>query len=242
RTDGREMPSAILLLLLQPWSDYLSFVLLRYSENSDAWARAVAVIDDLLWSIEPKTLQVDKVRQMERQAALIASLEHGFETIGYEQAKGGKLIEAVVALQRLALQSKKAEAAPAPMRSKLETMAAEKAGQVAELLVPQTPDEVKIIDSLRMIEFGTWFEFEGGKRLKVAWFNQKTNHYMLVDQQGRKVSLIAGLQLAREMIAGSAHVIAGSTKPFFERALENIYQTLNERAGNFSTEPSPINE
>jgi len=43
--------------------------------------------------------------------------------------------------------------------------------------------------------------------------------------------LIAGLQLAREMIAGKARVIAGSTKPFFERALENIYQTLNERAG-----------
>ncbi|RYZ94097.1 MAG: DUF1631 family protein, partial [Moraxellaceae bacterium] len=186
RTDGREMPSAILLLLLQPWSDYLSFVLLRYGEGSDSWSRAVNVIDDLLWSLEPKTLQADKVKQMEQQDGLIAALEHGFETIGYEQAKGRKLIDAVVALQRLALQSKKAESAPAPMRSKLESMAAEKAGQAPILLQPQTADETKIVDSLKMIEFGTWFEFEGGKRLKVAWFNQKTNHYMLVDQQGRK--------------------------------------------------------
>lgn len=238
RTDGREMPSAILLLLLQPWSDYLSFVLLRYGDNSDAWQRAVTVIDDLLWSLEPKTLQTDKVKQMERQDSLLGALEHGFETIGYEQAKGRKLIDAVIALQRLALQSKKAEPAPAPMRSKLESMAAEKAGQIEEISTPQTADETKIVDSLKMIEFGTWFEFEGGKRLKVAWFNQKTNHYMLVDQQGRKVSLIAGLQLAREMIAGKAHVIAGSTKPFFERALENIYQTLNERAGTVIAETS----
>jgi len=235
RTDGREMPSAILLLLLQPWSDYLSFVLLRYGENSDSWLRAVNVIDDLLWSLEPKTLQADKVKQIEKQEALIAALEHGFETIGYEQAKGRKLLDAVVALQRLALQSRKAEPAPAPMRSKLESMAAEKAGQALEEQ-PQTSDETKIVDSLKMIEFGTWFEFEGGKRLKVAWFNQKTNHYMLVDQQGRKVSLIAGLQLAREMIAGKARVIAGSTKPFFERALENIYRTLNERASNLTAE------
>ena len=238
RTDGRDMPSAILLLLLQPWSDYLSFVLLRYGETSDSWQRAVAVIDDLLWSLEPKTLQTDKVKQMERQDSLIAALEHGFETIGYEQAKGRKLVDAVIALQRLALQSKKAEPAPAPMRSKLESMAAEKAGQTEVLAAPQTPDEIKIVDSLKMIEFGTWFEFDGGKRLKVAWFNQKTNHYMLVDQQGRKVSLIAGLQLARDMIAGNARVIAGSTKPFFERALENIYQTLNERAGNLTAESS----
>jgi len=242
RTDGRDMPSAILLLLLQPWSDYLSFVLLRYGDNSDSWSRAVAVIDDLLWSLEPKTLQADKVKQMERQDSLLAALEHGFETIGYEQAKGRKLIDAVIALQRLALQSKQAEPAPAPMRSKLESMAAEKAGQTEELLAPQTADETKIVDSLKMIEFGTWFEFEGGKRLKVAWFNQKTNHYMLVDQQGRKVSLIAGLQLAREMIAGKAHVIAGSTKPFFERALENIYQTLNERAGNLTADTSSKGE
>jgi hypothetical protein len=236
RTDGRDMPSAILLLLLQPWSDYLSFVLLRYGETSESWQRAVAVVDDLLWSIEPKTLQADKVKQMEKQDALIAALEHGFETIGYEQAKGRKLIDAVVALQRLALQSKKAEPAPAPMRTKLESMAAEKAGQVIEMAHPQTTDEAKIVDSLKMIEFGTWFEFDDGKRLKVAWFNQKTNHYMLVDQQGRKVSLIAGLQLAREMISGKARVIAGSTKPFFERALENIYQTLNQRAGNLTAD------
>jgi hypothetical protein len=65
---------------------------------------------------------------------------------------------------------------------------------------------------------------------------------MLVDQQGRKVSRVAGLQLAREMIAGKAHVIAGSTKPFFERALENIYQTLNERAGNLTAESTSISE
>jgi len=242
RTDGRDMPSAILLLLLQPWSDYLSFVLLRYGDQSDSWKRAIAVVDDLLWSLEPKTLQADKVAQLEKQDALHAALEHGFETIGYEQAKGRKLLDAVIALQRLALQSRKAEPAPAPMRSKLESMAAEKAGQVQEFSQPQTADETKIVDSLRMIEFGTWFEFEGGKRLKVAWFNQKTNHYMLVDQQGRKVSLIAGLQLAREMIAGKAHVIAGSTKPFFERALENIYHTLSERAGHLNAEEPQVSQ
>ena len=58
RTDNREMPSAILLLLLQPWSDYLSFVLLRYGDKSESWARALKAIDDLLWSLELKDLFV----------------------------------------------------------------------------------------------------------------------------------------------------------------------------------------
>ncbi len=235
RTDNREMPSAILLLLLQPWSDYLSFVLLRYGDKSDSWKRALQVIDDLLWSIEPKTKQADKVRQMEVQDELASALERGFETIGYEQAKGRKLLDAVVSLQRMALLSRKAEPAPAPMRTKLESLAAEKAGHISEQSQEPSPEEAKIVDSLKMVEFGTWFEFEGGKRLKVAWYNKKTQHYMLVDQQGRKVSLAAGLQLARDMLAGRAKIIAGSTKPFFERALENIYHTLNERADALKT-------
>ena len=139
-------------------------------------------------------------------------------------------MDAVVSLQRMALLSRKAEPAPAPMRTKLESLAAEKAGHTVTQLQPVLPEEAKIVDSLKMVEFGTWFEFDGGKRLKVAWYNKKTQHYMLVDQQGRKVSLAAGLQLARDMLAGRAKIIAGSTKPFFERALENIYHTLNERA------------
>lgn len=230
RTDGKEMPSAILLLLLQPWSDYLSFVLLRYSDKSDAWHKALKVIDDLLWTLEPKTLQVEKAKQMHIQSDLLGALEKGFETIGYEQAKGRKLLDAVSSLQRLALLSRKAEPAPAPMRSRLETMATEKAGGKSFERQVITPDEQRFIDSLKMVEFGTWFEFEGGKRLKVAWYNKKTQHYMLVDQQGRKVSLTSSLELARQMLTSTAKVISGSTKPFFERALENIYNTLNERA------------
>jgi len=235
RTDNREMPSAILLLLLQPWSDYLSFVILRYGEKSDSWKSALDVIDKLLWSLEPKATNADKSLLMELQGQLLAALERGFETIGYEQAKGRKLLDAVISLQRMALQSRKVEAAPEPMRTKLETMAAEKAGTSAAEAQPVTAEEAKIVDSLKMVEFGTWFEFDGGKRLKVAWYNKKTQHYMLVDQQGRKVSLAGGVQLARDMLAGRARIIAGSTKPFFERALENIYHTLSERSEHLKT-------
>lgn len=230
RTDGRDMPSAILLLLLQPWSDFMSFILLRYGEKSDTWMRALQIIDELLWTLEPKTLQMDKARQQELQGHVVEGLERGFETIGYDQAKGRKLLEAVVSLQRMALLSRRAEPAPAQMRTKLESMASEKAGQIVTDVQALTPEETKIMDSLKLVEFGTWFEFDDGKRLKVAWYNKKTQHYMLVDQQGRKVLSIAGLQLARDMIAGKTKIIAGSTKPFFERALENIYNTLNERA------------
>lgn len=234
RTDNRELPSAVLLLLLQPWSDYLSFVILRYGENSDSWRQCLKVMDELLWTLEPKTLEADKARQIEIQGDVIRALQIGFDNIGYDQGKGKKLLEAVASLQKMALQSRRPEPAPAPMRSKLESIAAEKAGHSRIKEEPVTEEEQRIVDNLKLIEFGTWFEYEGGRRLKVAWYNKRTLHYMLVDQQGRKVAMSSALQLARDMIAGRAKVIAGSTKPFFERALENIYQQLNAKAGGES--------
>lgn len=230
RTDDKELPSAVLLFALQPWSDYLSFALLRYGEKSEKWANALAVVDDLLWIIEPQTESAAMQRQAELAPNLLRDIETGFETIGYDQTKGKKLLEAISSLIEMAQQSKKAEPAPAPMRDKLEKIAAEKAGQTSMDETDISKEEEKIVENLKLIEFGTWFEFEGGKRLKIAWYNARTSHYMLVDQMGKKVAMMSGLEIAREMMAKRAKIIAGSSKPFFERALENIFQKLNAQA------------
>lgn len=230
RTEDKELPSAVLLFLLQPWSDYLSFALLRYGDNSEKWQRALTLVDDLLWAIEHEHSEADKVRQKAMIPDIVSTIESGLETIGYDQTKGKKLLDALVQLISHALQSKKAEPAPAPMRDKLEKIAAEKAGNKQENRSNCTPEEAQMVESLKMIEFGTWFEFEGGKRLKVAWYNARTSHYMLVDQMGKRVDMMSGLTMAKQMIVGKAKIISGSSKPFFERALENIYQKLNEQA------------
>ncbi len=227
RTDGKEMPSAVLLLLLQPWSDYLAFVLLRYGDDSDQWRRAIQIVDDVIWSVAPKQNPDERARQLEIQDELLDYLESGLETIGYDQAKGKKLVDAVSALQRAAITKRAVEVAPAPMRSKLEAMAAKKAGKPIQSKEKLTEEESRLVESLKMIEFGTWFEFDKGRRLKVAWYNSKTSHYMLVDQTGKKVGMKTGVELARDMLARKARVIVGSTKPFFERALENIFETMN---------------
>jgi hypothetical protein len=228
--DGKDLPSPILLLLLLPWSDYLSFIILRYGAESGSYQKALAVARDVLWSVEPKLLEADRKRQLEIQADMLHTLQAGFETIGYEQSKARKLLDAVSSLQRLALKSQAPEPAPETMRQKLEKMAADKAGQVKQDDQEMTSEEQQLMEKLKLMEFGTWLESDTGQRMKVAWYNPKTLHYMLVDQQGRKLSMSSAKVLARSMVTGQLRVIAGSAKPFFERALENIYQSLNAKA------------
>ncbi len=230
RTHNRELPSALLLFLLQPWSDYLSFALLRYGDHSEKWTKALALVDDVLWCIRPKTKDEDKAKQLDMHDSILSRIKLGFDTIGFDQTKGKKLVDAVTSLMKLAMQSKKAEPAPAPMRHKLEKIAAEKAGTPSANDEAATPEEAQVVENLKVIEFGTWFEFEGGRRLKIAWYNGRTSHYMLVDQMGKRVDMMSGLDMARQMINGTAKIISGSSKPFFERALENIFHKLNEKA------------
>lgn len=229
RTTQKELPSAILLFLLQPWSDFLSFVMLRHNEESEEWEKALSLVDELLWIIEPKLQADDVEQQLQMLAPMLNYIREGFNTIGYDHDKGEKLLEAISSLVDLAQQNKKAEPAPAPMRDQLEKIAAEKAGPKPQVFVDLSEEEAKVVDNLKLIEFGTWFEFEGGKRLKVAWYNARTSHYMLVDQMGKKVAMKSGLELARDMISNQAKIISGSSKPFFERALENIRVKLAEQ-------------
>jgi len=239
RISGVELPSAVLLLLLQPWSDYLVFVLLRHGDDSTEWDQALETIADVVWSVQPKEKPEERTRQLELHDSLCDRLQAGFDTIAYEQDKIDKLCDALAALQKMALQSKSVELAPQETRNKLEIIAAKKAGATA---VDEniSEEEQRMVNSLKMIEFGTWFEFGAGRRLKVAWYNSTVLQYMLVDQMGKKVAMKSGLELAREMLSGEARVISGSTKPFFERALENIFHSLNAQAE--SIKPAPNKE
>jgi len=64
----------------------------------------------------------------------------------------------------------------------------------------------------------------------MSGFSAKLKKFMLVDSSSQKVVMISRLELARKIIAGEAKVVAGSTKPLFERALEKIFQRLDDES------------
>jgi hypothetical protein len=218
RTDQRDIPSVILLFLLQPWSEYMSFVLLRYGSRSDSWAQALQAIDNLLWSFEPKITQLDRIKLRDIQDELALSIERGLSTIGYEKTKIDKQLENLASLWRIASSDRPAENQIQP---KPEPKKIDKSGYPFGLLETLTDDEIATLDKLLALEFGTWLELSDGKREKIAWFNKKTQRFLIVDQLGRKTQLISGVQLARDILAGSTQLFIGSNKPFMRRVLHN---------------------
>ena len=234
RIRNKELPSAVLLFLLQPWTDYLSFSYLRHGDGSKDWLDALTVVDNLVWSIEPKLTDEDQQLHAESYPNLLKSISAGLNSIGFPSGKKESLISAISSIIELALKQEKVEPAPGAVRDELERKAAEKAGEMTVKEDEPTKDELKMMENLKIIEFGTWLEFSGGKRLKVAWRNSRNGEYMLVNQMGQRADMISPLALSRIMLAGKVKVISGSAKPFFERALENIYENLNQVTVNIS--------
>ena len=233
RTEERDLPSSVLLFLLQPWFDYLSFCMLRYGSESGQWTSALTLVDDLLWAIDHKTKTTDIQVQKELIQRLQVEIQAGFDVIGYDADKGEKLIESISDVLRASIAQRPLAPEPEPVRQEAEKAVAEKKNAAPVVLNSHeiTDEEQRVIDGLKQIEFGTWFEFEGGRRLKVAWYNARTMHYMLVNQVGKKEAMLTGLELARKMIAKTMHIVSGSSKPFFERALEDIYQNMAGNSG-----------
>jgi hypothetical protein len=235
---GEKLPSPIIVLLLHPWSEYMTFVLLRNGEDSQEWKDCLATIDDVLWSIQPKSDADEQKKLMEIREDLEAELQEAFQSIAYDQAKGNKLLDALQQLQVIALKNKLAQPAPENIREEIEATAVGKteAEEIEELeSIEISKDEQSIIDKLKMVEFGTWIAFGEfqelqNPRLKIAWFNSKTSRYMLVDRAGKQVATVTALEIARHMLNKNAEIVSGTSKPFFERALENIFKRLHSSA------------
>jgi hypothetical protein len=231
RVDSLNLPTEVSLLLLQPWSDYLTFILLRYGDKSGAWTQALKTVDDIVWSVQPKKARSEKNRLSELIGELEVSVLRGLETIGYEQSQSQILVNKLKEYQHQALNDQlKAQDTEEQMRLQ---QAKQQLRDQHESLDELSAEEKRVMDRLSVIEFGTQFLFHKSimgraAKLKVAWYNDNTQHYMFVDQLGKKVAVKSSIELAKAVVKGDIEILHSASKPLVERALESIFKTVSK--------------
>jgi hypothetical protein len=111
-----------------------------------------------------------------------------------------------------------------------------------------TEPERQMVERLRRMRFGTWFEFTGTsgvppRRIKLSWMSPLTATCMFVDRAGMQAEIKGLRDLAQEILAGRAKVIPKPKHPFIDRALVSIRKMLAgaEKAGSVPRQgPSSI--
>lgn len=97
-----------------------------------------------------------------------------------------------------------------------------------------------LLEDLRKIEFGTWFEFADSqppRRLKLSWFSPTTHNYMFVDHLGQRAAVKPIGLLALEMERGTVRLLGAESQetPLVDRALAAVYRMLQRIAGRSQT-------
>ncbi|MEZ5530423.1 MAG: DUF1631 family protein [Porticoccaceae bacterium] len=229
RIADRNIPSAMLLFFLQPWTDYMVHILLRHGEESESWRQSISLVEDMLWGLELSGSAGEWLRWRQHYLWIESMIQCGFDMIGYASDKALKLKRSIDRIYQLRERNLKPEPAPEDLRNKLVRLAERRAGERAD--ISQLGDREKtVIEKLKLMEFGTWFEYRDGRREKVAWFNPNSLQFLFVDQAGKRSGMKTGNELAKAIVCGELRMLDAGTKPLVERTMESIFGDLNERA------------
>lgn len=74
---GKVLPEVVVRLLQEGWSKVLQLTCLKHGAESAEWVSALAVMDDLIWSVEPHESPEDRLRLLELVPSLLKSLRDG---------------------------------------------------------------------------------------------------------------------------------------------------------------------
>lgn len=243
-TARHAIPEALSSFLSTTWLDQLVFVLLRErdGEASPAWHNALEAAEALVALFDPSAPPAERrarfdripklrdgiLREVQRMGSYSrTNVDALGELLNKPQAwKPGETKPPVAAHGAAAKPSAKPAATPAER-----TQADADSG--ASLSAPQK----EMIERLRQVRVGTWFEFappQGSpvRRIKLSWMSPLTSTCMFVDRSGTQAEVKTLRELADEVQAGRAKIIPRPKHPFIERALLSIRKLLQGDSGN----------
>jgi len=213
-------------LLEQAWTDALALSVLRHGSDGAEFKRRLGVAIKLARHDAATSAAADQTLRQEldtglRQVGLHTDDIEGvvagvFAPPGSADASAAQQADHVDHLLKDKVRLGGEPAAPAP------TVAAP---------VPLTAEERAMLDRMRTIPFGTWFDFvqnqQGASvRRKLAWFSTVTGRCLFVNQRGVRSEDRTLEQLARDMVRGQARMVVSTEPSLIDRAWKAILETL----------------
>ncbi len=239
-----EVPLAVVNLLNEGWKDVLMLHFLRRGAKSKEWLDALAVMDRLIWTIEPKSESSEREKLLREIPAIVNVMRREMSDILCDQHMMSRLFSDLERVHLNCLQGKKIPseliAEEDALGEILENNGTDGVSEVESKPVPVGESE-KFKKLAESIPLGSWLEIkekDGARsRIKLSWRSSVSDNYLFVNRKGIKAKEMDVAELALALRVGSAFVMAGAEDPLMDRAFAAMMESL-KGSGNTAPEPA----
>ena len=256
RLKDHAAPNFLAGFLRDKWQDTLTQLYLQEGEESEAWTSALATLDDLVWSVQPKRAIDDRKKLVAMLRNLLRRLHGGLHNVAWEAGEREQFMANLVAAHAAAVKSSLA-AVPMPTTAVAEAAAAaaeeatakgdiEGATKARALAVamapapppPPPPEEPEVLQDrfaeiAGSLERGMWVEFEGDDGqlafAKLAWVSPLRGTYLFTNRQGQKAVSLTADELAQRFRNDRARMV--EAEPLVDRAFTSMLATIEQKFG-----------
>jgi hypothetical protein len=247
------VPQFLAAFLREQWRNTLEDVYLRKGPESDAWEQSVAMLEDLVWSVQPKRSREDRQHLVALLPSLLKRLSAALQDLTWAQGERDRfmsnLVEAHAASVKPSLGAEALATAAVAEQAKAEAELAKAVGDEAKAAKAeeraaamtqaepappeQTPEVIddQFLEIAQSLERGTWIEFEADDGqlafAKLAWISPLRGTYLFTNRQGLKALSMSADELAERFRSDRARVV--EAEPLIDRAFGSVLATFAEK-------------
>ena len=228
---GKVLPEVVVRLLQEGWSKVLQLTCLKHGAESAEWVSALAVMDDLIWSVEPHESPEDRLRLLELVPSLLKSLRDGLASAAIDPFVTSEFFSKLESVHVQELEEIVEAPAMVEVVEEIVLLApGENRQQEPEASLPDDDEALQKVDELRV---GSWVEIQEDEehklRGKLAAIIKPTGKYIFVNRTGMKVMEKTRMGLAVEFRRGAIRLLDDAL--LFDRALESVIGNLRKLKG-----------
>lgn len=229
----QNLPRFTHTLLSQSWTDVMALTALRHGEDSEAWRHQLRLAEQLIQIARAPAGEQAKLATA--AGDLQQEVEQALSQVGYQGDEASAIAQRLVQPQS-GSEADAASRTELTLRLKARARLGEelKDGQVRRS--PLSAEEQKHLERLKLVPFGTWFEFttnqQGDKvRRRLSWYSTVTGHVLFVNHRGQKLGEHNLDSLARQMAQGQLRILDDLKGSMIDRAWNSVVSALRSFTG-----------
>ena len=242
---AQPVPALIESFIRHAWYEVLVFIGRRDNCSGKNWDDCIHLLDDLIWSVQPKQLVQEREHLLKMIPALLNRLQEGLCFIDFSQTHLNQFFHHMQQIHIRCLNgiSSQDDEHSVSNMAILDSPNSQDLYMMSDHLVDTVVSEVDTLASLESAELrnstqhqtveklrpGTWVEFANGQsrqRGQLAWHDDYTGEFRFVDRAYNIVQELGIAQLVNKFERNEARIVADDA--LFDRAVNAVLtQTIS---------------